>query len=151
MTAARSPMALSAINPLDALYDAGIRDPLRWFADIKLRNWSYLKGAFPRGIIPTDLDAIVEINGWFLILENKFLSGDLAVGQRRLFEALIDLNRTTVFVIKTDERTEPVSMTMMLMDGRIHTIEANRSRVFQACQKWGQLANNNQLGLLLKP
>lgn len=54
----------------------------------KLPDWSILDGCFPRGIRPSDIDGIVELNEHALLLEWKPRDGVLTKGQRLLFQNL---------------------------------------------------------------
>lgn len=65
-----------------------------------LPNWGDLFDVFPRGIQPTDVDGLVEINGKFLVLEEKHFDADLSNGQRYAFERLAMLGPVTVFVFR---------------------------------------------------
>jgi len=91
----------------------GIRDPLKFIQSKQLKVYSYLKGAFPRGILPTDADGEIELNGEFLRLEHKY---DYAIrnmspenralsGQTRSLYALVaGKGFTVVFVGENDQR-----------------------------------------------
>jgi hypothetical protein len=91
----------------------GIRDPLKFILSKQLKVYSYLKGAFPRGILPTDADGEIELNGEFLRLEHKY---DYAIrnmspenralsGQTRSLYALVaGKGFTVVFVGENDQR-----------------------------------------------
>lgn len=64
-----------------------------------LWNFDVLKGCFPRGITPMDLDGTVEINGRFLVFETKKPGVKLPHGQRRALEALVKLGFFTVVYV----------------------------------------------------
>jgi hypothetical protein len=53
-------------------------------------DWDFLRGCFPRGIMPMDFDGVVEINSRWLIFETKDVGKDIPAGQlqalRRLFK-----------------------------------------------------------------
>lgn len=55
---------------------------------------------FPRGIIPTDIDAMVEVNDSFLFLEFKKRDVALPNGQRKALVALTRRDRVTVAFIR---------------------------------------------------
>lgn len=67
---------------------------------LSLPSWDDLLAAFPRGIRPTDIDAMVEINGRFLFIEQKAEGASLREGQRRALAALGEQPNTTVLVIR---------------------------------------------------
>jgi len=91
---------------LEGCYKAGIKDPLRFLIDKMPRTYGYLKGAFPRGILPTDVDGEVELNGSFLRLEFKHEStlrnGHIPKGQKMLFDALRRTGKFTIFICGHD-------------------------------------------------
>jgi len=91
----------------------GIRDPLKFIQSKQLKVYSYLKGAFPRGILPTDADGEIELNGEFLRLEHKYdyairnMSADNRAhsGQTRGLHSLVAKKGfTVVFVGENDQR-----------------------------------------------
>jgi hypothetical protein len=53
-----------------------------------LPSWDFLDGVFPRGIIPTDIDGMVEVNGHLLFLEEKRAGAGPKTGQLSAFRAL---------------------------------------------------------------
>lgn len=56
---------------------------------------------FPRGIIPTDVDGMVEINSWFLFIEQKRAGASLPEGQRKALQRLSTTSdRITVVIIR---------------------------------------------------
>lgn len=69
-----------------------------------LPNWDELiDGVFPRGIVPTDVDAMVEINDHILFIEQKGPSVPLQEGQRLAFRRLANRERITVLFIRGAE------------------------------------------------
>jgi hypothetical protein len=73
------------------LYEcAGIKDISRYLHEIRLKSWGWLKGAFIReNILPTDIDGLVEVNGKFLLFENKYVGATMSQGQRQTLEQLV--------------------------------------------------------------
>lgn len=65
-----------------------------------LPYWDDLIAAFPRNIRPTDIDAMVEINGHFLFIEQKSAGVALENGQRRALLALSEQPNTTVLIMR---------------------------------------------------
>lgn len=66
-----------------------------------LPSWDYLMEAFPRGIIPTDVDGMVEINGSFLFIEQKRAGAFIPEGQRMALLRLAALSdNVTVLIIR---------------------------------------------------
>ena len=84
---------------------------LRWdcerngcYKDSRLPDWGFLKGCFPRGIEPTDIDGMVHLGEGtldrFLFLEEKGRSGSLNHGQTRAFHALSRVADTSVLCFR---------------------------------------------------
>jgi hypothetical protein len=84
---------------------------LRWdcevsgcYKDNRLPDWAFLKGCFPRGIEPTDIDGMVHLADGgadrFLFLEEKGRYGGLHHGQTRAFHALSRVADTTVLCFR---------------------------------------------------
>jgi hypothetical protein len=71
-----------------------------------LPNWDWMKGCFPRGIMPTDVDGMVEINGHTLFIEQKRSGASLDGGQRLAFRRLTEDPRITVLFLRATESAE---------------------------------------------
>lgn len=72
-------------------------------------NWRPLRGCFPRGIEPTDIDGWVEIGGYFLVLEGKAPGVPVKEGQGRFYQRALRWNRIvpglfTIIVIWGDAK-----------------------------------------------
>ena len=84
----------------------------RWNCDEKgcytmsLPSWDDLLDCFPRGIRPTDIDGMVEINGWVLIIDQKEPGKTFEEGQRRAYNALRERPNTTVVGIRDGLNSE---------------------------------------------
>jgi hypothetical protein len=65
-------------------------------------DWACLRGCFPRGISPTDIDGLVEIKGRFLLIEAKGRGKAVGDGQRYTFNRLAGLPQWTVLVVRGD-------------------------------------------------
>ena len=107
---------------LERCYQAGIRDPAAWLQSRGMGAFGWLKGAFPRGILPTDCDGEVEVKGQFLRLEfksaSKVRAGGIPKGQLYLFNSLIKTGVFTVFVAGHDDRGRvECCKVMRLIDG----------------------------------
>lgn len=59
-------------------------------------DWSFMRGTFPRNIMPMDVDGMVEINNQFIIFETKGKFAMIPDGQRYTQQALL---RTGFFTI----------------------------------------------------
>ena len=51
--------------------------------------WSTIRDAFPRGITPTDIDGMVEINNCFFIFEGKTEGKQIETGQQLALKRLM--------------------------------------------------------------
>ena len=96
---------------LDRCYESGIKDPVRFMVDKFPRLYGELRGAFPRGILPTDVDGEVELSGQFLRFEFKhedaLRNGYVPKGQLRCIQALVATGKFTVFVVGHDQTGAP--------------------------------------------
>jgi hypothetical protein len=79
-----------------------------------LPSWDDLIECFPRGIRPTDVDGMVEINGHVLFLEQKQAGAHLQEGQRRAFLSLAEHDGVTVVVFRPGRRSE---LEVLILDG----------------------------------
>lgn len=69
-----------------------------------LPSWDYLMSAFPRGIMPTDVDGMAEVNGHFLFIEQKREGASVPRGQMRALKNLSLLSvKITVLLLKEAE------------------------------------------------
>jgi len=130
---------------LDTCHAAGIRDPFQLLLNRKLRIYSYLDGAFPRGILPTDIDGEVEINGHFLRFEfkheNCLKSGKLPEGQLRYYEALVRLGKFTIFYVGHDDRHDPTLLQQWNENGKKYPPHpCDYKRLYEACERWSSFA-----------
>jgi hypothetical protein len=62
-------------------------------------QWAFMRGCFDCGIMPSDVDGIVERNGHYLVFEEKSLGVGLGTGQRRLLLDLCVSKSMTVFIL----------------------------------------------------
>jgi hypothetical protein len=74
-----------------------------------------MRGCFPRGIMPTDLDGVVEINGHVLFIEQKGRGGSIHGGQARLLRVLERFPDAAVWLIR--ETTKPNVLEAIYRDG----------------------------------
>lgn len=65
-----------------------------------LPSWDDILECFPRGIRPTDVDGMVEINDHFLFIEEKRSGASLLEGQRQALRRLATRPRVTVLYIR---------------------------------------------------
>ena len=92
----------------DGCFNAKCRPKIEVFAN-----------CFPGQICFGDMDAIVEINGNFLILEWKSYTTELPVGQQILFKRLTAKGRKTVVVVAHgNAETMEIDQIQVWSDGR---------------------------------
>lgn len=65
-----------------------------------LPSWDEFIEQFPRGIRPTDVDGLVEINDSFLFLEQKGAGVPMPQGQFHAFKRLASRPRVTVVIFR---------------------------------------------------
>lgn len=125
---------------LDQCYASGIKDPLRFLTDKMPRLYGFLKGAFPRGILPTDIDGEVEINGYFLRMEFKHESalrqGRVPRGQLMCFESLINTGRFTVFIVGHDSAGAVKCIEIRGRNGTRELEECDHAKLYEYCKSW---------------
>ncbi|WP_288337888.1 hypothetical protein [uncultured Gordonia sp.] len=84
-----------------------------------LPDWSWMNEVFPRGIMPTDIDGMVEMNSRFLFIEQKqpgvgLKSGGQGVAMRRLSR----LPGVTVVLFRPAPGTPGGYEYLFLVDGK---------------------------------
>jgi hypothetical protein len=126
---------------IDDCYAAGIKDPVRFLVDKMPRVYGFLRGAFPRGILPTDVDGEVEINGHFLRLEFKhdksLREGRVAKGQLMCFESLIKTGKFTIFYVGHNDMGEATLLHIWCANGKRKVVDpCDTKRLFTACKNW---------------
>lgn len=124
---------------------AGIRNPAEFLISKMPMVYDWLKGAFPRGILPTDIDGEVEINGKFLRFEFKHESrirnGAIPRGQQILFTNLTKTGFHTVFLIGFDSEGEPVCMQIYWPNGKLSKLEeVTKPQIRDYCERWARYA-----------
>lgn len=103
---------------------------LRWKCDEKgcyrqlMPRLGVLDECFPGKIGMSDIDGIVEIRGYFLILEWKAPGGALTTGQRIMFERMTGLSgRLTIIVVCGDPQTMAISSLQVFSGGKAGPVE----------------------------
>lgn len=133
---------------LDACFDAGIKRPEAFILSKMPQVYGWLKGAFPRGILPTDIDGEVEISGNFLRMEFKHESamrnGRIPKGQYNALKSLIVTGKFTVLLIGTNDGGEPTCFEAWHHNGKITKLQdGDGKKVFDFCQRWADWAEKN--------
>ena len=130
---------------LDACFDAGIKRPEAFILSKMPQVYGWLKGAFPRGILPTDIDGEVEINGHFLRMEFKHESamrnGRIPKGQHAALKSLIFTKKFTVLLVGTDDGGNPTCYEAWHHNGTITPLmDATSNDVREFCSRWATFA-----------
>jgi len=128
---------------LDACYDAGIKRPEAFIMSKMPQVYGWLKGAFPRGILPTDIDGEVEISGHFLRMEFKHESamrnGRIPRGQHAALKSLINTGRFTVLLVGTNDGGDTTCFEVWHHNGKITPLkDADKSGVYDFCSRWAE-------------
>jgi len=74
-------------------------------------DWSFMRGLFPRGIMPMDVDGMVELGGKFIIFETKAPMAMIPDGQRFTQQALLRTGYFTIVNIWGDDAEDWVMYT----------------------------------------
>lgn len=133
-----------------SLYQAGIKNPVEFLKSKRPLIYDWLKGAFPRGVVPTDIDGIVELGGVFLAMEFKhedtLRNNEMPLGQRRFYEALVSTRYFTVLLIGHDDRHALTCYELWYHTGakKLLTLATDMD-IYRLCNKWGQKADKGEL------
>lgn len=132
---------------LDDAYEIGIRNPDKWLQG-RCFNWGFLRGAFPRGCVPSDCDGEIEINGHFLRFEMKYVDAvrkqRMGIGQERHLKALVKTGFFTVFVVGHDDKMECKCVRIWHQTPQGFTEkykrECDNQEVFELSKNWSDYA-----------
>lgn len=127
---------------------SGIKNPVAFLKGKTPCLWGFTRGAFPRGIIPTDLDGFVECNSYFLILENKHVRqlenvDGLKVGQLNSFRRLnaATRGRVSVWMLGCDDNDHLRCMRRVNTRGKIGPLEkCDTDQLLALCAEWAKWA-----------
>lgn len=130
---------------LDACFSAGIKQPEAFLIAKMPQVYSWLKGAFPRGILPTDIDGEVEINGHFLRIEFKHESairnGRVPKGQHKALKALISTGKFTVLLVGTSDKGIPSCFETWYPNGKVESLkDCGPDDIWNLCNRWSAYA-----------
>lgn len=134
---------------LDACERAGIKNPAAFLASKRHMVYDWLLGAFPHGIKPTDIDGLIHLNGYFLLLEFKdagvLKNAIVPKGQLICLNALPDSGRFTVFLIGMDRNNEPTCMEEIHPNKkRVPLKEVDREVIRARCAEWARWAESDK-------
>jgi hypothetical protein len=93
-------------------------------------EWEFLSGCFDYGIMPTDVDGIVERNGNYLVFEEKHPNVELGIGQARMLNDLNMKHGMTIFIIWGDTEIPIIeSMSIWRPYGKTNAYEEGRQKI----------------------
>lgn len=101
----------------------------------------------PGRIAFSDIDAITEVNGHFLLQEWKSHPGELPIGQRIMFERLTGSSRGrfTVLVVVGDAETMSVRFAATIYAGRNYGLQdSNLDDVKDRIRRWAAWAKHQR-------
>lgn len=136
---------------LDACHRAGIKDPFRFLESKRPQVYDWLKGVFPRGCLPTDIDGELELNGYFLRLEFKdekaLRHGYVAKGQRLALSRLVETKRFTVVLIGVGDFGEPTCWESYSHDGKHSKLrDTTKEKLREYFKRWAAWAESPKKG-----
>jgi hypothetical protein len=100
---------------------------------------------FPRRISFGDVDGIVEINGYALVLEWKGHSVPIPVGQRIMWERLTESGMIVVLVVEGDAESMVVSGIAHFKRGKLYdSKDANMDELRRMIKSWVDWAESNK-------
>ena len=130
---------------------AGIRSPEKFLVSKLPSVYDYLLNCFPRGIMPTDVDGEVEVNGNYLRLEFKeeglVRLSKYPEGQKKAFLRLVKEKQFTLFLIGHDHGGR-VKVMRWVKPGASNSFTTgiinpcNEERLAQACRNWVKSINH---------
>lgn len=128
-------------------------NPMRWdcaasgcFNKVKRPKIEQFAEAFHGRIAMSDVDGLVEINGYFLFLEWKPSADPLRDGQRILYEQLTRLSdRVRVVVVAGNAETMQVSAVKVFRDGKGGDwVKADKGTLIKYMARWASCAKNRE-------
>ena len=85
----------------------------------QLPSWDYLDGVFPRNILPTDVDGMVELGGSLLFLEEKRAGIGPPPGQHKAFLELSKREKTTVALTRPGRLGSGIEFQLLVLQNGI--------------------------------
>lgn len=115
-------------------------------------EWCFLAGCFDYGIMPTDVDGIVERNGLYLVFEEKQPGVELGEGQKRMLDDLNKKHGMTIFIIWGDTEVPVVEeMSIWRPFGMVNSYEEGRQKIKadieflrHKCRQWFEWADKQE-------
>tara|TARA_A100000171_G_scaffold5149_1_gene4267 strand:- start:4502 stop:4915 length:414 start_codon:yes stop_codon:yes gene_type:complete len=123
-------------------------NPIRWLCK---QNGCYLTkchpkieefaGCFPGKTAMSDIDGVIEINGYFMFMEWKGDGGRLHLGQEILLQQLTRVSdKIVAYVLYGNSVTMEVQMMTRIYGGRSETYRVSLEQVKDLFRKWTRMA-----------
>lgn len=98
---------------------------------------------FPNKINFGDVDGLVEINGYFCLLEWKGAGGSIKAGQRYSYEAFTKTRGNIVYVVDGNAETMEIEQYSIFYNGKQHPPKTcNLETLKSSITKWAQWAKS---------
>lgn len=110
-----------------------------------LPSWDDIIAVLPRGIRPTDIDGMVEINDHFLFIEEKSAGKPIDAGQAVALKRLSRRERVTILCLRPAPCSEVE--VLVLRDGAGTGWQPrSRQQLLDWISEWARDADTKQLG-----
>lgn len=128
-------------------------NPLRWdceksgcFNQKRRPKIELFADCFPRRINFGDVDGLVELNGFFCLLEWKGMGGKVGTGQRISYEKFTLMPGNTVFVVEGDAETMDINRYQLFWEGKSHKwVEADLAGLKDRLRRWVNFAERLEI------
>ena len=106
-------------------------------------HWEFLKGAFGPSIMPMDMDAVIERNGYFLVIETKN-NENVAIpyGQKLSLKTLAKTGYFSVMILYGKSPDKITSYQLWYGDKEYTVKPADAEMVYSRCSSWYSYVNS---------
>lgn len=108
----------------------------------RLPDWGILDGCFPRGIRPSDVDGVVELNEHLLMLEWKPRNGSLTRGQLLMFQNVTRGSPKVQCLVIYGDLGVPAEIELYQRGKRRFRQACDLEFLRWFCQQWGVFAES---------
>lgn len=100
-----------------------------------------------RNCTPSDIDSVIELNGYFLFIEDKPLESrdELPVGQMRMYQNLLDLSEKVSVWILVGSRDNPEAL-YSVRRGEWLELNGDVSLLMKVIKEWAEFVNKQSKG-----